>query len=155
MYLAIGSLWKVSPLVQSFPALVVFNIINIQLLQQRSWLINCCEWSLIPSPKMNLQIGPTCTYSKQGLWLAGKTMPLSLRTICSAGIGTNEIRALYGCWPIVQTKFYLTVGLFLLQYFNIYRLLCKQVRKWRALDTALLVYQVHSTSFSIWPFSPL
>ena len=43
-------------------------------------------------------------------------MPFTLRTICSAGIGTNEIRALDGCWPIVQIKFYLTVGLFLLQY---------------------------------------
>ena len=37
-------------------------------------------------------VGPTCTYSKQGLWLAGKTrgtgditMPLSLKTIGSAG----------------------------------------------------------------------
>ena len=55
------------------------------------------------SPGYGCYRGPTCTHSKQGLWLAGKTkrdgdmtMPLSLKTIGSAGY-RDQWNKMFGC----------------------------------------------------------
>ena len=74
----------------------------------------------------------TCTYSKQGFWLAGKTkgmvndttMPVSLKTIGSAHvIGTNEIRGLEGYWSIEKhSHWWYTVYSIIHFYTHFYKL---------------------------------